>query len=783
MTTFHKPATLIQLVGLTLAIVVANVRAQGVDLTDRPIARVGIEGLADVPRQLVLNQIRLVQGSPYDAKTVQQDIVRITHLGRFASVQAVVQPQEDGSVSVTYVVKEQPLVTEVEIVGNKALSDQELLPLVLLQAGDPADSFLIDRAIKQMKQAYRQAGYFATHISYDKALLANSYRLVFQIREGLRVRIRQIQFKGNRTYQHKQLRSKIQSNTYIPILRPGVLSRQQLDADVSHLRDFYRDEGYLDVQVGRKIVLSPDQRDAQVEFVIDEGRVYTVSDIQIDGNTLFSRDQLLETMVLKVGGTFVAEHQRRSQQALTDLYGKLGFIEATIEINRLFHEIKPTVSLLVTVTEGVPYLVGTISVRGNQLTQDKVIYREIRGMKPGRRFDRSGIKLTEQLLSQSSLFSEGKVTILGDSSHFERDVLMEVKEANTGSLSFGAGVSSDVGLIGSIDLIQRNFDIADLPASTGEFFTGKAFRGAGQYFALSLQPGNEQSRYSVSFREPAMFETDFSFDTHLFFFEREREDWDERRFGNTLGFGHRFGDVWSVSMRLRAEEIDIKDIEVDAPIDVFQVQGDSVITSIGFSVSQNTTDNRIFPTEGTRLQIGISQVGALGGDYNFTQVDLAWRQFWTVDEDFFGRRTVFSVKLELGYLFDEDKAPIFERLYAGGHRSFRGFRFRGVGPRGIRNDTQTEGDDPVGGDWSFLLGMEYNFPIYQQVVRGVLFADTGTVEDDVGLNDYRVSVGFGVRLKIPFLGQAPFALDFAVPIAKEDSDETQTVSFDLALPF
>lgn len=776
-------ATAMQLAGLIMVIVVASARAQGVDLADRPVAQVRIEGLVEVPKQLVFNQIRLIQGSPYHAQKVQQDIVRITHLGRFASVQAVVEPQEDGAVTVTYVVKEQPLVAKVEIKGNKTLTDQELLPLVLLRSGDPADPFLIDRAIKQMEQAYRKAGYFATHISYDKTQLEESNQLVFRIREGIRVRIRQLQFKGNHAYRDKQLRSKIQSNTYVPILRPGILSRQQLDDDVSNLRDFYRDEGYLDVQVGRRIILAPDQRDAQIEFVIDEGRLYTVSDIRIEGNTLFSRDQLLETMAINIGDAFMAEHQRRSQQALINLYGKLGFIETTVEMNRLFHEAKPTVSLVVTITEGVPYLVGTIAVRGNQLTQDKVIYRQIRGMKPGHRFDRSGIKLTEQLLSQSSLFSEGKVTILGETNQTHRDVLIEVKEANTGSLSFGAGISSDAGLIGSVDLVQRNFDIADLPASAGEFFTGRALRGAGQYFALSLQPGNEQSRYSVNFSEPAIFESDFSFNTHLFFFEREREDWDEKRLGATLGFGHRFGDVWSVSMRLRAEEIEIKEIEIDAPIDVFEVQDDSLITSIGFSLSRNTTDNRLFPTRGNRLQMGISQAGAMGGDYDFTQMDFSWRQYWTVDEDFFGRRTVFSVKLELGYLFDEDEAPIFERLYAGGHRTFRGFQFRGIGPRGIRQNTLTKGDDPVGGDWSFLLGLEYNFPIYQQVVRGVLFADTGTVQDDLGLDQYRVSMGFGLRLKIPFLGQAPFALDFAVPIVKEDDDETQTVSFDLALPF
>jgi outer membrane protein insertion porin family len=93
------------------------------------------------------------------------------------------------------------------------------------------------------------------------------------------------------------------------------------------------------------------------------------------------------------------------------------------------------------------------------------------------------------------------------------------------------------------------------------------------------------------------------------------------------------------------------------------------------------------------------------------------------------------------------------------------------------------GDEPVGGNWLFLLGSEYNVPLYQDVFRGVLFIDSGTVQKDIGFDRYRLAVGAGVRIKIPFLGQAPFALDFAFPIAEQNGDDTQVFSFDLAVPF
>ncbi len=769
--------------GLILALCSTHTTAQGIDLADRPVSAIRVQGLVRVPQQLVLNQVRLAKGAAYNPRVVQEDIVRITHLGRFSSVLAEVEPQEDGSVIVAYIVAEQPLIADVRAVGNKTISEQELLAQVLIQPGDPVEPFLIDRAIKQIQKAYEKAGYFSTHVTVDQAVLDESNTLVFKIREGPKVRIRQIQFEGNLAFTAKQLQSKIQSNRYIFVLQPGVLNRQQLDADVARLRSFYHDRGYLDAQVGRKIVMSPDQKDAAVTFLIEEGRRYTIGSITVKGHTVFSQAQILETIPMKVGDVFMDQLQRRTQQAATDLYGKLGFIETTAQIDRLFHDKSPKVDILIRIEEGIPCLVGTISVRGNQLTLDKVIYREIRGLLPGRRFDRSGIETTQQRLVQSSLFSDAKITILGDPKDAYRDVLIDVKEANTGSLSFGAGISSDAGVLGAIDLVQRNFDIADLPESAGEFFTGKAFRGAGQFFSLNLQPGNELSRYAIGFREPHLMDTDYSLNTNLFFFEREREDWDEQRLGGSVGLGHRFGDVWSAAVRLRAEEIDVSNLDPSAPVDAFAVENKSTVTSVELAVTRNTTDHRILPTRGSVIEVSLARAGALGGDYDFTRLNAQYRQFWTVDEDFFGRRTVVSLRMELGYIFERNESPLFERFHAGGHRSFRGFRFRGVGPRGVRNDTMTIGDDPVGGDWLFLLGLEYSFPIYQDAVRAVVFADTGTVQDDFGLDEYRAAVGAGLRLKIPFLGQAPFALDFAIPVAKEDGDETQTVSFDLALPF
>lgn len=782
--------------GLIFCPDVANALVQESNLKGRPIKEVRLKGLQSVTEQLVYNQIRTAPGDAYDPQVVADDVVRINHLNRFIPVIAKVEPLDDGSVIVIYEVTELPLLADVQVVGNKKISDQELLETIVVRAGDPQAPFLISRAVERIQHAYKQKGYFLVDVTVDEPLLNESGVLIFQVREGPRVKIKGMTFVGNQSYSIKQLNSKIRSKTHIPILRKGLLSREQIDADAAAIREFYRDQGYLEAECAGEIQVSPNYKNAVIAFTIKEGPRYLVDAIEVRFATgdqhVFSEDQVLRRIKLKVGDAFSEDKVRVSQAAIYDMYGKLGYIETRLVradgregMDRIFHENESAVDVVLTVNEGRRYLVGDVLVRGNQVTKQKVILRQLRGLEPGRPFDRTGLEQTRRRLQQSPLFSEAQVTVLGEFDQQVRDVLVEVREQNTGQINFGAGISSDSGVIGAIGLVQRNFDIADLPESPGEFFTGKAFRGAGQYFSVNVQPGNEFSQYSVTLREPYFLETPFFVEGSGFFFEREREDWDEQRLGANMRVGQRFGDVYTAAMRLRYEQIEVQNIDRLAPIDVFAVDGDSDLTAVEFALSRNTTDDGLFPTRGSNIRVTLGRTGALGGDYDFTKIDATFQKFWTVDEDFFGRRSVFSIRVRGGYIFEEDEAPVFERFYAGGARTMRGFDFRGVGPRGLvrrSNGTTFQGDDPVGGDFLFLFGAEYNFPIFEEFVRGVVFTDTGTVAQDVDFNEYRASIGAGLRLTVPFLGRVPVGLDVAYPILKEDDDDVRVFSFDVSLP-
>jgi outer membrane protein insertion porin family len=157
--------------------------------------------------------------------------------------------------------------------------------------------------------------------------------------------------------------------------------------------------------------------------------------------------------------------------------------------------------------------------------------------------------------------------------------------------------------------------------------------------------------------------------------------------------------------------------------------------------------------------------------------------FFTLREDMLGRRTVLSMRTAAGIIPQgQDEAPTYERFYLGG-RSFRGFDFRGISPRGVRNDNGEPSDEAVGGTWSFFWGLELEQPLYQDLLSGVVFLDTGTVQEDIGFDEYRVSVGVGVRVSVPALSQVPIAFDFGFPLVKQDDDEENLFSFSIDVPF
>ena len=355
------------------------------------------------------------------------------------------------------------------------------------------------------------------------------------------------------------------------------------------------------------------------------------------------------------------------------------------------------------------------------------------------------------------------------------DLDLNVTEARTGRFMLGASVNSDSGIFGNIVLEEQNFDIMRVPTSWRDIVDGYAFRGGGQQFRLEATPGNQVSRYLGSWTNPHFLDTDYSLGVSGFYYQRYFRDWNEQRTGGRINMGKMLTRELSINNALRLEKVNISDLRLNAP-SLVPTLGDHFLGTYKFSLGYDTRDSASMATEGYNLQGSVEQAFA---DYSFTKLELQGSQYFTTYQrpDGAGKH-VLSFRGNLGWTTDD--TPSFERFYAGGFQTFRGFKFRSVGPLEPPN-LGTNGAQ-VGGLFQMLGTAEYMLPVMaSETVRFVAFTDFGTVERNVSLENFRVSVGGGLRIAVPQMGPVPIALDWAFPIVKEETDIRQMFSFYIGL--
>jgi outer membrane protein insertion porin family len=301
----------------------------------------------------------------------------------------------------------------------------------------------------------------------------------------------------------------------------------------------------------------------------------------------------------------------------------------------------------------------------------------------------------------------------------------------------------------------------------------QAFKGAGQKLSMTLAPGTEVSYYSVSFTEPYFRERPTSLDIAGSSWERWRESYDEKRTKGYVGFEKRHKSHWRTRLGFRAENVKVRDIDFDAPIEIYDVRGNNLLLGARVGVGKDATNDIIEPSKGYEFDIGYEQVT---GDFDFGILLGSVVGYRTVYEDLLERKTVVATKLLAGSTVGD--APAFEKFYAGGTRTYglRGFEYRGVSTRGLQtNVLNPVRKDPIGSDTIFLASTEMVVPLFGENISGLFFVDSGTV--DTGR--YRVSIGTGIQITIPqLLGtRVPMRFEIATPLQKDDEDETQFFSF------
>jgi len=761
------------------------------ELRGRVVEDVRVVGNRTVPTGSILNLVRTRPGEPYDPHTVQEDYQRIYRgLRRFTNVTARVEPAGDRGVVVVFDVQEQRSVNRITFRGNRGVEDSALRNAVDLRPGEAIDPFRLRLAESAIETLYRERSYPFARVSIARGPLEERGDLVFEIVEGPNVRVREVDFVGAKFFKpdvlfgRDPLNAAVKTRPWQFVLNPGRYDPEQIEQDVAALRRLYESKGFFDVRVGRKLQWSPDQSEVQVQFLIDEGPRYTVAKLLFEGNTNLGAAEIRRELSLVEGRPYDGERLQRDIRKIVQAYSPLGYIyqEGGFNANEddpdylyidprpVFHPEAGTLDLVYAIREGKPFRVGRIIVKGNYKTKDNVILRDMR-FAPGSLFNSGAVVDARERLRARRFFDSVSVTAIGNDPTY-RDILVEVLEGRTADLTFSAAVNSNGGFGAGVRYEQRNFDVGNPPHSIGEFFSDRAFTGAGQTFRATFEPGSIATNASLFFSEQFLFDQPYEFAGEVYIRDRKREHYDDRRAGARVTFGRRFGYEWGAAMTLRGEDVQIDNID-DPPLrppELLLSEGHNTLTSASILIKRETLNPGVFFHRGSLTTGKAEFYGALGGDYHFQKFEVNWDRYTTLREDLNERKTVLGLHANAGYINGD--SVFFERFYAGGLGSMRGFDFRGISPRAGLDE------DPVGGEFILTGSVEVNFPLVGESLRGVVFTDFGTVEEELEITTIRTSVGTGLRFVLPVLGtQMPLSIDFAYPLTRGEDDETQIISF------
>lgn len=781
------------------------------------VSEIRITGNTSIPAYEIRPHIQSQLGRPVDSDEIKEDLERLYATRWFFDARHEIQKNSQGTVLVFHVV-ERPIVQKVIYHGNKKVKKKDLEALTGLKKGSAMDPALNRQARRRIQEYYVEQGYNFATVNLIEGNTTDDRRVVFDISEGEKVVVQSIHFEGNQFFSTSLLQTKLLTKKQWFLFWGGQYDPQTIKDDVQRLEAYYTSLGFFDIKVtAEKRSDTTDLSKIKVTFFVDEGMRYQVRSIGFSGNQNVSTEELRANLSLDEDSPFAQYKLDLDVARFREMYGAIGHYYARITPEPQFDKEEGYLNLIYEIMEGEPFRVRNIHVHidgENPRTQETVV-RNLLRIRPGDLLDPSKLRRSEKRLQSSQLFMVNPLTgaiphikvadpgidnltprppvvvraqhqdaeSAGEDDLFPvdpfspdtespppgwRDLDVFAEEAQTGRFLFGVGVDSNSGILGNIVLHERNFDLFRTPESVDDALDGTAFRGAGQDLRIEALPGSRVSRYMLSFREPYLFDLPISFGGSAHYYQRFFEDWDEQRVGGRFSFGHAFTDEIAMNTSLKLENIEIRNPEVPTPPDLLDAVGDHFLGVVRFALSHDTRDSPFLATEGHFVELAYEQGF---GDFSFPRGTLEGRQYFTIRQrpDGTGRH-VLSLR-GLAGLTGED-TPIFDRFFAGGFRTLRGFDFRGASPRVMRVH--------VGGEFELLGSVEYQIPLTaDDVLQGVTFVDFGTIEEELQIeaDDFRVSLGAGLRIAMPAFGPAPIALDFAVPIAREDGDDIELFSF------
>lgn len=756
-----KAISIVSIFAVVLLGVVSNSKADD----SYAISSVQIEGNKRIDLAAIRAQLKVAPGS-VSTEQVNNDVKALYNTGFFDQVQAKVS---DGGV-LTYALVEKPVVRKVFIRGNDEVSENDLADILRFGAKRFLDRGRVDGLIKQAIIYYQTRGFYDVKFDYSVTPVGdNQVDLTFVVTEGPAFTIREISINGLKEVDESELLDVMQTKRYkwwsSWLLGTGRLSEAMLQNDKQLMRQYLLDHGFVDANISDPQIERADGY-FKVVFQIEEGPEYKFGTISASGDLVDqSVAKTIDGIESETGETFSAATLREDSFKVTDKFADKGYAFANVVPNTLIDREKTAVNIDFAVTKGKPVTINRINIRGNDKTYDNVIRRELKVAEQST-YSSSKIKRSQELLQRLGYFEEVNISNEPSSLDDKVDLLVNVREASTGTFTAGAGYSTSDGALFNARISENNIF------------------GMGRSVDLNVEAGTERDNITLSYNDRRLADSYVAWGSELFRTDRTFSDFDRRLQGGATSFGYPLEEVFgenfediSAAIRYELLQIDIRDVDTEsaAPL-VLASEGKSVGSGFTPSITRNTINNPLNPVRGSLQSISFEMAGA-GGDQEYTLLSGKNTMYIPLWSGAYGD-LVFSnrTRVDYGESRNDDPFPLYKRFFAGGINSVRGFKSRSLGPKDANGNE-------FGGSKQLVNNAEIIFPIINSAgIRGLFFYDVGNSFDDnqtIDVGALREAAGTGIRWASPL---GPLRIEFGWPLDKQEGEDNMVTMFSFGAP-
>jgi outer membrane protein insertion porin family len=738
------------------------------------IENIIVRGNGRVESDAIVSMLKMKKGDQLSDGLVKEDIKTLFELGYFSDIRFFKKVKDSG-VEVIIQVAEKPAITEITYEGMTEIKSDDLKDKIETKLYTIVNEGKISADLRTIEKQYAEKGFYLSKVSYQlEKKGANEVSLKFIVEEGKVVQVGDVVINGNVYFSDEDLIKYLGSQPLTRLTSYGSASlfrEEFIKNDLGALQYIYKDNGFAEVQVAKPIqVMDVDRNFVRITYKVEEGIQYNVGTIDVSGDLLFPKEDLIKAMKLKSGALFKYSQFVKDIEMLGDKYGDLGYAYADVDPKVTYDREKKLANINYEITKGEKIYFGEMILIGNTKTRDNVMRREF-AIADSERYHSTNLSKTKKEISKLGFFED--VQILKNRNPDDETVLdmsYKVKEKPTGQLQASVGYTPPQGGNASGFFGQGAYEEQNQNGYGFQDFLRAKFSDDKNY---SLELG---------FTNPRVNDSYWTAGTSLLYQQSVDEiisdvKVQEKQIGGSVFVGRKI--IEEIYGRLTYQWMKVTQTTDTYLVDKFRSNG--VKSSAIFSVIRNKTDNNISPTEGSQVTLRQKVTGGpvLRGDYKFYESSADASYFYPIDfTDSY--RTHFRLFGNISYIYPQGSEPVpfRERYRLGGYNDMRGFDFERLGPKMymLRSPGESPGVVVRGGDKKMFYQLEYYLPLIQEAnIKALLFTDWGRVYDEketISFSGFDKDVGFGFRWQTPI---APFRFEWAYPIVDGHMGESRMI--------